>query len=101
MRKRSDDIEVAVLAVRVIPRARKDEIVEILDDGTVKIRLTAPPVEGKANKALVSFLSRVIMVPRSQFEILRGEKSRNKLILIHDINNETVRARIKIRISME
>jgi uncharacterized protein (TIGR00251 family) len=101
MRKRSDDIEVAVLAVRVIPRARKDEIVEILDDGTVKIRLTAPPVEGKANKALVSFLSRVIMVPRSQIEILRGEKSRNKLISIHDINNETVRARIKIRISME
>lgn len=101
MRKRSDDIEVAVLAVRVIPRARKDEIVEILDDGTVKIRLTAPPVEGKANKALVSFLSRVIMVPRSQIQILRGEKSRNKLISIHDINNETVRARIKIRISME
>jgi uncharacterized protein (TIGR00251 family) len=101
MRKRSDDIEVAVLAVRVIPRARKDEIVEILDDGTVKIRLTAPPVEGKANKALVSFLSRVIMVPRSQIEILRGEKSRNKLISIHDINNETVRARIKIRIPTE
>ena len=101
MRKRSDDIEVAVLAVRVIPRARKDEIVEILDDGTVKIRLTAPPVGGKANKALVSFLSRVIMVQRSQVEILRGEKNRNKLISIQDINNETVRARIKIRISTE
>jgi hypothetical protein len=45
----------AALAVRVTPRARKNEIVEVLSDGTVKVHLTAPPVEGKANQALLEY----------------------------------------------
>ena len=43
----------AALALRVTPRASKNEIVEVLSDGTVKVHLTAPPVEGKANEALL------------------------------------------------
>ena len=46
----------AALAIRVTPRASKNEIVEILADGTVKVRLTAPPVEGEANQALLTYL---------------------------------------------
>jgi len=53
----------AALAIRVTPRARRNEIVEVLSDGTVKIRLTALPEEGQSNQALVNFLSDVLNVP--------------------------------------
>jgi uncharacterized protein YggU (UPF0235/DUF167 family) len=51
----------AALAIRVTPRARRNEIVEVLSDGTVKIRLTAPPDESQSNQALVSFLLRSLL----------------------------------------
>ena len=60
----------AAMAVRVTPRASKNRIVDILSDGTVKIHLTAPPVEGKANEALVKFLASILNVPVSRVEIV-------------------------------
>ena len=84
----------AALAVRVTPRARKNEIVEILGDGTVKIRLTAPPVEGKANKALIAFLSDILRVPSSRFEIIAGKTGRDKLVSILDVDSETLQEQI-------
>lgn len=84
----------AALAVRVTPRARKNEIVEVLSDGTVKIRLTAPPVEGKANEALIAFLAEVIGVPRSKVEIVAGDTGRDKLVSILDLDAVTVHRKI-------
>ena len=84
----------AALAVRVTPRARRNEISEILHDGTVKIRLTAPPVEGKANDALVDFLSEVLQLPRSKIDIVAGTTGRDKLVSILDLDAETVHTRI-------
>lgn len=55
-----------------------------MDDGTVKIRLTSPPVDGKANKALIKFLSAILDVKPSQLEIVAGYTGRNKLIVIND-----------------
>jgi uncharacterized protein YggU (UPF0235/DUF167 family) len=63
----------AALAIRVTPRARRNEIVEVLSDGTVKIRLTAPPDEGQSNLALVNFLS-----------------GRDKLVSILDLDADSV-----------
>ncbi|MCI0521064.1 MAG: DUF167 domain-containing protein [Chloroflexi bacterium] len=84
----------AALAVRVTPRASKNEIAEILSDGVVKIRLTAPPVEGKANQALVEFLSEVLQVPKSRIDIVAGETGRDKLVSILGLDVDTVHARI-------
>jgi uncharacterized protein (TIGR00251 family) len=89
----------AALAVRVTPRSRKNEIVEILDNGTVKIRLTAPPVEGKANDALIAFLAEVIDVPRSQIDIIAGATGREKLVSILNMDAETVHRRILAHLS--
>jgi len=82
------------LAIRVTPRARKDEIVEILADQTIKIRLTAPPVEGKANEALIEFLSKVLGVPRSKIDIVAGASGRDKLVSILDLDSSEAQARI-------
>jgi len=84
----------AALAVRVTPRASRDEIAEILNDGTVRIRLTAPPVEGKANEALRSFLAEIIGVPRSKIEIVAGATGRDKLVSILDMDAEAVHRKI-------
>ncbi|MCL5428671.1 MAG: DUF167 domain-containing protein [Chloroflexi bacterium] len=84
----------AALAIRVTPRARKDEIVEILADQTIKIRLTAPPVEDKANEALIEFLAKVLDVPRSKVEIVAGARGRDKLVSILDLKSSEAQARI-------
>jgi uncharacterized protein (TIGR00251 family) len=84
----------SALAIRVTPRARRNEIVEVQSDGTVKIRLTAPPVEGKANEALVQFLSEILNVSPSTIEIVAGETGKDKLVSILDLDAATVHARI-------
>ncbi|MGD8458060.1 MAG: DUF167 domain-containing protein [Anaerolineales bacterium] len=82
------------LPVRVIPRANRNEIVEILSDETVKIRLKAPPVEGKANEELIKFLSKVLDIPKSNFEIVGGKTGRDKLISILDADGNEVNRKI-------
>ncbi|MGI6487676.1 MAG: YggU family protein [Syntrophomonadaceae bacterium] len=67
--------------VRVLPRSSRNEIVGEMQ-GALKVKLTAPPVEGKANKALISFLADVTGVPRRQITILKGDTARNKLVEI-------------------
>jgi len=88
----------AALAVRVTPRASKNEIVDILSDGTVKIHLTAPPVEGKANAALLKFLSRVLDVPLKKLEVVAGAGGRDKLISVIDMDADALHKKIVERI---
>ena len=89
----------SALAVRVITRSSRNEIAEIMNDGTIKIRLTAAPVEGKANQALVEFLSEVLDVPRAKIDIVAGVNSREKLISILDLDAATVQERILNKLS--
>ncbi len=71
--------------VHVVPRASKNSVVGAEGD-VVKIRLTAPPVEGKANDALVKFLSSLLNVPRSSVEIIAGHSARHKTIGIRGVS---------------
>jgi uncharacterized protein (TIGR00251 family) len=84
----------AALTIRVTPRARKTEFSGILEDGTVRIRVSAPPVEGKANKALIKFLSKTLKVRKSQIEIVAGEKGLDKIVSILGMSAEQVQERI-------
>ena len=72
----------AALAVRVTPRASRNEISEVLSDGTVKIHLTAPPVDGKANEALLKFVAASFGVPLRQVELKQGGQSRHKVVAV-------------------
>ncbi|HEX6270783.1 MAG TPA: DUF167 domain-containing protein [Anaerolineales bacterium] len=84
----------SALAVRVTPRASRNEIVEMLDDGTIKVRLAAPPVDNEANRALIEFLADILGVPKSRLDIVAGETGRDKLIAVLDMDAETAHQRI-------
>ena len=88
----------AALVVRITPRAKKNEIVSILPDGTVKIRITAPPVEGKANLVLLKFLANTLGVSMKHLEIVTGAKNRNKLVSIVGMEPETLSKKIRDQI---
>jgi hypothetical protein len=73
--------------VRIQPRASKNETVR-LENGGLKIRLTAPPVDGAANEALVKFLADQFSVSKSQVEIISGHTSRDKIVRISGVSTE-------------
>ncbi len=85
----------AALTVRVTPRARKDEVAGIMPDGTLRIRVMAPPIEGKANEALVSFLAKVVGVRKSRIEIVAGEKGLDKIVSVLDMTSGEVEAKVR------
>lgn len=78
-RWQGDDL---VLSVRVQPRASADGFAEILGD-EIKLRITAPPVDGKANSHVTAFLAKAFKVARTDVCILSGSRTRNKRIRIH------------------
>lgn len=84
----------SALAVRVTPRASRNEIVDLLDDGTIKIRIAAPPAEGEANDALIEFLAEILGVAKSRLDIVAGATGRDKLIAVLDMDVETAHSRI-------
>lgn len=77
-----------ILQLRISPNASKNEIIKS-EDG-IKIKITAQPVDGKANKALIEFLSKKFKVPKSYFEIIRGETSKDKTVLIKNVSSEKI-----------
>ena len=84
----------AALAVRVTPRASKNKVTELLEDGTVKVHIAAPPVDEEANMELLKFLADVLGVPKSRLDIVAGVTGRDKLIAVLDMDAETVHNRI-------
>src|SRR5512141_2334539 len=84
----------SALAVRVTPRASRNEVVEFLNDGTIKIRIAAPPSDNEANETLIEFLSEILGIPKSRLDIVAGAAGRDKLISVMDMDVETVHQRI-------
>jgi len=80
-----------VFNIRVIPRASRCELAGIQGDA-LKLRITAPPVEGAANKECVRFLSDILGVKKSQITIIAGHRSKNKKVSISGINREDIEA---------
>ena len=77
-------------ALKVHPRAKKDAITGEVGDA-LKLSLTTPPVEGKANEACIEFFAKLLKVPRSSVSIASGLSSRNKVIRVAGVNSQYVR----------
>ena len=85
----------AILQVHVIPNARRDVVVGKHGDA-LKIKLRAPPIEGKANVALLRFLAEQLKLPRNAIVLKSGEKSRDKTIQIHGLSKEDMYTRLHL-----
>ena len=84
----------SALAVRVTPRASRNEIVEVLDDGTIRVRLASPPADDEANAALLDFLADILGVSKNKLDIVAGVAGRDKLVSIVDMDVDTAHSRI-------
>ena len=75
-----------IIKLKISPNASKNEIIKTDEMGKVKV--TAQPIENKANKALIEFLSKNFKVPKSSIEIVKGETSKEKTILFKNISSD-------------
>lgn len=83
------------LAVKAIPNAPRNEIAGWLGEA-LKIKIHAPPVEGKANDALCEFLAGALRLPRRAVSVARGDTSRQKVIRIDGLDLAAVKARLGV-----
>lgn len=88
-----DEKSGATFQVKVHPRAKKNAITGVLGDA-LKLSLTAPPAEGRANHACVEFLAEVLRLPRSSVTIAAGHSSRNKLVRVLGLSASAVAERL-------
>jgi uncharacterized protein (TIGR00251 family) len=84
------------LAVKLIPKASRSEVVGWEND-ELKIRLRAVPEKGEANEELIAFLSKILNVSKSQITLLRGQKSRHKLLQITGISAMDLDERLPLK----
>ena len=80
-----------ILSILVVPRSSRNEVVGVVD-GALKLKITAPPLEGKANAECVRYLSQLLHVQKAQVAITGGHKSRKKTVCITGVKAETIEA---------
>lgn len=77
-----------IVNLRISPNAKKNEIIK--DGEIIKVKITALPIDGKANKALVEFFAKNFKIPKTSIEILKGETSKEKTILFKTMDEDKV-----------
>ena len=75
-----------VVNLKISPNAKKNEIIK--DGDIIKVKITAQPIDGKANKALVEYLSKNLKIPKTSIKILKGETSKDKTVLFETTDAE-------------
>lgn len=83
------------IKVRVQPRAARNEISGLFGDA-LRLRLTAPPVDGAANASCIEFFAGLFKIPKSQIEIISGLTGRNKIIKLYGVKRDEVTAKLGI-----
>jgi hypothetical protein len=85
----------SAITVKVTPKSKANKVQGVMDDGTIKIHITAPPEDGKANEMLMEFLAEKLGLKANQIEIVAGLSSERKLISLIGISPDEVDARLK------
>lgn len=75
-----------IIKLKISPNASKNEIIK--SDTEIKVKITAQPIENKANKALIEFLSKTLKIAKSNIEIVKGEMSKEKTLLFKNISSD-------------
>ena len=82
-----------IISLHVIPNAPKNEIIGIYNNH-LKIKIKAPPVEGKANEEIISLFKQILNISKNKIELLSGEKSKNKSVLIRGWTQEQLQSHL-------
>ena len=77
-----------ILKLRIAPNSSKNQFVA--DGDIIKLKITAQPIEGKANKAVIEYLSKQFKIPKTSVEIIKGETSKDKTIFIRTTDEEKI-----------
>ena len=85
LKKTSDGI---LVNIKIVPNSSKNDIV--LEEEFVKVKITAQPIEGKANKALIEFLSKKFKIPKTNIKIVKGETSKEKILYIETSDHKKI-----------
>lgn len=85
-----------IVKIKIIPNSSKNDI--IIEDESIRVKVTAQPVENKANKALIEFLSKQLKIPKTFIEIVKGETSKEKTILLK-LNDDVKKTEIVSKLS--
>ena len=91
----SEKKDETIVAIKVVTRASKNELVGFAVDGLLRVRVTAPPVEGAANKAVIKLLAEALDVAKSKIEIVAGQTSTEKRVRISGLTPAQVLDRLK------
>jgi uncharacterized protein (TIGR00251 family) len=83
----------AKISLRVFPNAARNEVAGFTD-GVLRVKIAAPPVEGKANKELIALLARKLGLSKGDLTIIKGYTSRNKVIVINGLSQEEITRRL-------
>jgi len=84
----------AELKVKIVPGSKCNQICQFMNDGALKIKISAKPVEGKANQELVRFLSEILKIRKTDIQVKSGISSRNKLLEIWGIDSKEIISRL-------
>lgn len=82
--------------VRVQPRSSKNAVLR-MEDGSLKIKLKAAPVDGEANRELVAYLSSLLKIPKRDIQIISGDTGRNKIVSVEGIEKEEFIQRLNVQ----
>ncbi len=83
------------IAVRVTPNAKADQLLGWAEDGALRVKVAAPPIDGRANEALIAFLASLLGLPKGALAISSGAGGRRKVIAIAGLDEATVRSRLR------
>jgi hypothetical protein len=86
---------VTTVIIKIKPGAKR-ETITILDDGSLAVAVNAPPIEGRANCRLIALLSKALHIPKSSIALIRGEKSRIKVVAVGGLEKQDVYERLKV-----
>lgn len=90
----SEPKESCILKVRVQPKASRNQVAGY-DEDTLRLRVTAPPAEGKANAGVIALLAKTLGVSKSKLQIIRGQSSRDKIVSVDTLTEQEVRQRVE------
>jgi uncharacterized protein (TIGR00251 family) len=89
MALKKDQAKTVLINIRLTPRSSKNEVIGF-GDGTYRIKVKAPPLDGRANKALIALLSGILRLPKKNIRIKSGDKAREKIVQIQGMSKSEV-----------